>query len=215
MLQIKPFEFNPFGEITYLVYDSATRDAIVVDPGMGESEENRLFDEFVSRNGLTLRGIVNTHMHLDHCFGANYVKDKYGVPVNAHVADAFLGSNIDDQARKFGIRLRGKDVMIDAPLADGDTISVGEGTLEVIHTPGHSPGGICLYCKEGNFLLSGDTLFQGSIGRTDLPGGDYNRLINSIRTRLLTLPPDTIVLPGHGAPTTIAQEKAANPFLNR
>lgn len=213
MLKVKPFVFNPFDEVTYIIYNPATRDAIVVDPGMGFRDETEEFDRFVESAGLTVRGIVNTHMHLDHCFGANYVKDKYGVPVSAHVADAFLGENIDDQARKFGIRLRGRDVMIDAPLADGDTIAVGDDSLEVIHTPGHSPGGICLYSADGKFVLVGDTLFKGSVGRTDLPGGDHGRLIDSIRTRLLTLPADTVVLPGHGPATTIASEAAANPFL--
>lgn len=213
MLKVKQFVFNPFGESTYLIYNPATNDAIVVDPGMGDSEEMNVFDKFISDNNLTLRGIVNTHMHLDHCFGANYVKDKYGVAVSAHVADAFLGNNIDDQARRFGIRLKGKDVMIDAPLADGDTISIGNDTLEVIYTPGHSPGGICLYSRDGNFLISGDTLFKGSIGRTDLPGGDHRQLIGSIKNRLVNLPDSTIVLPGHGPATTIGEEKIMNPFL--
>lgn len=213
MLKVKAFIFNPFGETTYVVYNPATLDAIVVDPGMGDASENAEFDSFIEEKKLKITGIVNTHMHLDHCFGANYVKDKYGVPVNAHVADAFLGSNIDDQARKFGIRLKGRDVMIDAPLADGDSIAIGDDRLAVIHTPGHSPGGICLYSADGKFLLAGDTLFQGSIGRTDLPGGNHAQLLNSIRTRLFTLPDDTIVLPGHGPATTIGDEKLHNPYF--
>ena len=213
MLHIKQFIFNPFGESTYIVYNPDTLDAIVVDPGMGEKEENDEFDKYITDKNLKLRGIVNTHMHLDHCFGANYVKDKYGVPVSAHVADEFLGNNIDDQARRFGIRLKGKDVMIDAPLADGDTISIGDDTLQVIHTPGHSPGGICLYSADGNFLIAGDTLFQGSIGRTDLAGGNHSQLIASIRNKLLSLPDDTLVLSGHGPSTTIGAEKKYNPYL--
>lgn len=213
MLKIEQFEFNPFGELTYLVYNPATHDAVVIDPGMGDQDENDEFDRFVAENRLRIQGIVNTHMHLDHCFGANYVKDKYGVAVNAHVADSFLGSDIDAQAQKFGIHLRGRDVMIDAPLADGDVITVGDDSLKVIHTPGHSPGGICLYSAANKFLISGDTLFQGSIGRTDLPGGNMAQLINSIKTRLMTLPDDTRVYPGHGPSTTIGAEKAHNPFL--
>lgn len=213
MLQIKVFEFNPFGEITYVVCNPATLDAVVIDPGMGDSGENAAFDEFVEQRGLKVRGIINTHMHLDHCFGANYVKDKYGVAVSAHTADAFLGNDIDAQARKFGIRLKGKDVMIDAPLSDGDTIEIGDDSLTVIHTPGHSPGGICLYNAAAGFLLAGDTLFAGSIGRTDLPGGDFHQLVNSIKSKLFTLPDTTIVLPGHGPATTIGDEKKSNPFL--
>lgn len=213
MLKVKVFTFNPFDETTYVVYDPGTADAIVIDPGMGTKEELDEFDKYIAESGMNIQGIVNTHMHLDHCFGANYVKDKYGVPVAAHVADAFLGSNIDDQARKFGIRLKGKDVMIDSPLADGDTITIGDDRLEVIHTPGHSPGGICLYSPDGKFLIAGDTLFAGSIGRTDLPGGDYAQLIDSVSSRLFTLPDDTLVLPGHGPTTTIGREKASNPFF--
>lgn len=213
MLKVKQFVFNAFGESTYLVFNPETGDAIVVDPGMGEQEEFEEFDKYVESNGLKLQGIVNTHMHLDHCFGANYVKDKYGVAVSAHPADAFLGNNIDDQAKRFGIRLKRKDVIIDAPLSDGDTITIGDDSLEVIHTPGHSPGGICLYSRNGNFLISGDTLFNGSVGRTDLPGGDYSRLIFSIRKNLMNLPNDTLVLPGHGPATTIGEEKLNNPYL--
>lgn len=213
MLKVKAFVFNPFGETTYVVYNPKTHDAVVIDPGMADVAENAEFDHFVSSNSLTVRGVVNTHMHIDHCFGANYVKDKYGVPVSAHTADAFLGTGLDEQSRRFGMRMAVRDVVIDAPLADGDTIAIGDDSLEVIHTPGHSPGGICLYSAAGGFLIAGDTLFSGSIGRTDLPGGDMRQLISSIRTRLLTLPDDTLVLPGHGPTTTIADERRHNPFL--
>ena len=213
MLVVKLFVFNPFGETTYIIYNKESKEAIVVDPGMGDADERSEFDKFVEENGLKIQGVVNTHLHLDHCFGANYVKDRYGVPVCAHTADAFLGTNIDEQARKFGMRFRASDVIIDAPLQDGDTIELGGDSLQVIHTPGHSPGGICLYSAKDKFLIAGDTLFAGSIGRTDLPGGDMNQLIGSIRRRLLTLPGDTRVYPGHGLSTTIDEERARNPFL--
>lgn len=213
MLKVKQFVFNPFGESTYLVFNPSTRDAIVIDPGMGEKSEINEFDKFVADNSLKLQGIVNTHLHLDHCFGANYVKDRYGVPVSAHIADEFLGNDIDEQARRFGIILHHKGVMIDAPLADGDTITIGDESLEVIHTPGHSPGGICLYSADNHFLISGDTLFNGSVGRTDLPGSNHSSLLDSIHRRLFSLPDDTLVLPGHGPATTIGAEKASNPFL--
>lgn len=213
MLKIQPFEFNPFGELTYIVYNPATLDAIIVDPGMGDQDENEALDSFIEDKKLKITGVVNTHMHLDHCFGANYVKDKYGVGVSAHTADQFLGEDIDNQARLFGIRLKNRSVMIDAPLADGDTIEIGDESLRVIHTPGHSPGGICLYSSSGSFLIAGDTLFKGSIGRTDLPGSDHAQLLHSIRTKLFTLPDATIVLSGHGEPTTIGEEKAHNPYV--
>lgn len=214
MLKVKQFVFNLFGECTYVVSDEDSREAIVVDPGMADPAELARFDKYVEDNNLHLTGVVNTHMHLDHCFGANYVKDRYGIPVRAHADDAFLGNTLAEQALRFGMRAHGGDsVMIDSPLADGDTITLGSDTLEVIHTPGHSPGGICLYSPTGRFLLAGDTLFKGSVGRTDLPGGNARTLAGSIRNRLFTLPADTLVLPGHGPSTTIGHEKATNPFI--
>lgn len=213
MLKIKQFVFNPFGECTYLVIDEATLDAIVVDPGMADPDELKRFDDFITENHINIKEIVNTHLHIDHCFGANYVKDKYGVPVAAHINDTTLGDNIAGQARMFGIRGEHANVMIDSPLAEGDTVTIGTEKLEVIHTPGHTQGGICLYSPKGKFLISGDTLFKGTIGRTDHPGGNHEQLVESLNNKLLNaLPDDTLVLPGHGPATTIGQEKKSNPF---
>lgn len=213
MLKIKQFVFNPFGESTYIVSDEATGEAIVVDPGMITDDECERLDSYIADNKLTVTGVVNTHLHLDHCFGANYVRDRYGVPVKAHAADAPLGASLALQARRFGIVTDDQSVEIDAPLADGDTISLGDDRLEVLHTPGHSPGGICLYSPTGRFVIAGDTLFRGSVGRTDLEGGDFAQLGDSVRSKLLTLPDDTLVLPGHGPATTIGDEKRSNPFI--
>lgn len=213
MLKIKQFVFNAFGECTYLITDESTLDTIVVDPGMADKSEIKRFDDYVRDNKLIIRQIVNTHLHLDHCFGANYVKDKYGVPVAANINDAALGDNIAGQARLFGIRGEHANVMIDAPLADGDTVTVGSEQLKVIATPGHTQGGICLYSPDGKFLISGDTLFKGTIGRTDHPGGNHSQLVESVNNKLINaLPDDTLVLPGHGPATTIGDEKARNPF---
>lgn len=214
MLTIKQFIFNPFGESTYVVFDQTSRQAIVVDPGMTNSAERAQFDRYIEDNGLSLTGIVNTHLHLDHCFGANYVKDKYGVPVKAHAADAPLGASVPLQARRFGLgNVAAEGVTIDVPLADGDTVTLGDDKLEVIHVPGHSPGGIALYSPTGKFVIAGDSLFKGSIGRTDLEGGDHAMLVKAVTDRLLTLPDDTLVLSGHGEPTTIGREKLSNPYL--
>lgn len=214
MLSIKQFIFNPFGEATYIIYDQESSDAIVVDPGMVENAENTRFDKFIEDNNLNITGIINTHLHLDHCFGNNYVKNKYGVPVRAHIADAPLGQNIASQVARFGLPIRsGEPVTIDIPLNQGDTISLGKDILHVLHVPGHSPGGIALYSPTGKFVIAGDSLFKGSIGRTDLPGGDHATLIKAVTDKLLTLPDDTLVLSGHGEPTTIGDEKASNPFL--
>ena len=211
MLKVKQFQFNMFGENTYLVYDDSTLDAAVVDPGMFTDSERDEFDKYVGDNRLHIIQIINTHLHLDHCFGDNYVRDRYGVKVAANVGDAPLGLDLGAQIRRFGGRGDMPGVHIDVELTDGDVIHIGNGELKVIATPGHSQGGICLYCAEDHFLLSGDTLFRRSIGRTDLDGGNGRQLVESIRGKLFTLPDDTVVLPGHDRPTTIGEEKKFNP----
>lgn len=215
MLKIKQFSFNPFQVSTFVVYDPDSLDAIVVDPGMTSAAEEHKLDEFIERNNLKIQQIVNTHLHLDHCFGDNYVRDKYDVKVAAHLDDADLGQNIGTQAAEFGLHLDGPSdaVSVDVVLADGDIIKVGDNELQVLHVPGHSRGSIVLYSPEGHFAIVGDVLFQGSIGRTDLPGGEYRTLLNGIHTKLLPLPDDTLVLPGHGPMTTIGREKATNPYI--
>lgn len=213
-LEIRKFVFNPFGVSTYVVWDPTSKDGIAVDPGMSNPSEQRLFDNFVADNGIRLRQVVNTHLHLDHCWGNNYVTDRYGVKVAASVADDFLGERAAQQALMFGIPGDGfSPVYIDVPLKNGDVIHVGDGELQVLEVPGHSPGGIALYDAADGWVIVGDALFAGAIGRTDLPGGDYGQLIHNIRTRLLTLPGNTIVYPGHEAATTIAREKSSNPYL--
>lgn len=213
MLHIKQFVFNPFGENTFVVSDDASRDAVVIDPGMTSTDEQRHIDRYITGNGLNVTAVVNTHLHLDHCFGDNYLRDRYDVRIHAHSADAPLGATLGEQARRFGMIVDVSSVDIDVPLSDGDTICIGGDELQVLHVPGHSPGGIALYSPSGRFVIAGDSLFEGSIGRTDLPGGDMTTLVNAIRGKLLTLPDDTIVLPGHGSTTTIAREKTSNPFL--
>ncbi|MDE6300745.1 MAG: MBL fold metallo-hydrolase [Muribaculaceae bacterium] len=212
MLKVASLQNNPFGESTYVVSNPATGDAIVVDPGMLTPAEQEKFDNYIRRTGLRLTGIVNTHMHLDHCFGANYVRDKYGVKQAAHPDDTFLAESMAEQSAGFGVP-GGRNVTIDVPLKEGDKIDVGDDSLEVIHTPGHTPGGICLYSPSSGFLLAGDTLFKGSVGRTDLPGGNFKTLGSSIKSKLFRLPDKTVVFPGHGPHTTIGDEKTSNPFL--
>lgn len=213
MFKIKQFVFNPFDESTFLLIDEATKDTIVVDPGMFTEADLRAFDDFVAEHGLHITQIVNTHMHVDHCFGENYVKEKYGVMTAANTGDAEYAANLAGQAARFGMRRPMESVTIDVSLNDGDTISCGKSQLTVLHVPGHSQGGIALYCKAQNFVLSGDSLFRGSIGRTDFAGGNRQQLVDSVRNKLLTLPDETAVLPGHGPFTTIATEKKHNPYL--
>lgn len=214
-MKVKQFVFNPFGVSTFIIYDSESKAAIAIDPGMLNSAEQKEFDSYIAENNLKLTQIVNTHLHLDHCFGNNYVRDKYGIKVAAHPDDAFLGNSLVEQASRFGIRLTGNDTKagIDIELKDGDSIKVGAHTLKVLHVPGHSPGSIALYCAEGGFVIAGDVLFKGSIGRTDLQGGNLDTLLDSIHSRLMTLPDSTNVLPGHDRFTTIGAERATNPYI--
>lgn len=215
MLKVKQFVFNPFGVSTFIIYDSESKAAIAIDPGMLNSAEQKEFDSYIAENNLKLTQIVNTHLHLDHCFGNNYVRDKYGIKVAAHPDDAFLGNSLVEQASRFGIRLTGNDTKagIDIELKDGDNIKVGAHMLKVLHVPGHSPGSIALYSAEGGFVIGGDVLFKGSIGRTDLQGGNLDTLLDSIHSRLMTLPDSTNVLPGHDRFTTIGAERATNPYI--
>lgn len=214
MLTLKQFVFNNFGENTYIVFDTDTLDAIVVDPGMLTSTEVASFNRFVSVNSLRLGRIVLTHGHLDHCFGAKDVAEHYSIPIAVHRDDKLLTRSLCQQALRFGMgRIVDSGIYPDQYIADGDGIDVGNSHLDVIHVPGHSPGGIALYAPAEKFVIVGDSLFCGSIGRTDLPGGDYATLVTAIQKKLLTLPDDTIVLPGHGELTTIATEKVNNPYI--
>lgn len=216
MLILKHFVFNPFEENTYLIIDNTTLDAAVVDAGMFTAKDYSEFDNFIENHGIHLNQAINTHLHLDHCFGLNHVISRYGAKLAASADDAFLGDKLAEQARQFGIFGREGSfpaVTIDVNLKDGDIIEIGEGKLIVIASPGHTPGGIALYAPEEKFVLTGDSLFRESIGRTDLPGGDQAALVSSVKNRLLALPPDTIVYPGHGPRTTVALELATNPFI--
>lgn len=215
MFEVKQFQFSPFGVNTYLVIDQATSKAAVIDPAMAYAEEEKTFSDYIEKKGIEVEQIINTHLHLDHCFGMNYVKAKYGIPLKAHGDDAILGEIMDQQYQMFGMRPKGQKVVIDVPLRDGDVIEIGESSLLVIATPGHTMGGIALYSKPDKILFTGDTIFQGSIGRTDLPGGNHTRLINSITTGILSLPSDVKIFPGHGPSTTVGYEKDHNPFVLR
>lgn len=212
-MKIARFEFSLFGINTYVVYDPETGECAIIDPGMMGKEEENAMRGFIGREHLKVTGLINTHLHIDHAVGDKFVVDTYGTPLQAHKADEPLIERIREQAEMFGIREKVHPADVSVYLEEGDRIKVGNGSLEVIHVPGHSPGGIALYDKEDGFLISGDSLFQGSIGRTDLPGGNMQQLVRGVKEKLLSLPGSTVVYPGHGPATTIAQEKAHNPFL--
>lgn len=212
-MKVARFEFSLFGINTYVVWDPATRDCAVIDPGMINDAETNALTDFIKRENLKVTHLINTHLHIDHAIGDRFVKETYDVPVEAHMADAMLGERLQQQALMFGMSEMVEDVSIDRVLKEGDVIVIGEGELKVIHVPGHSPGSVVLYDEKDDFLIAGDVLFQGSVGRTDLPGGDTATLIDGIKSKLLTMPPQTKVYPGHGPATSIGEEKMLNPFL--
>lgn len=212
-MKIARFGFSLFGINTYVVWDPATKECAVIDPGMTGAREEQALVSFIEKNGLKVTHLINTHLHIDHAIGDRFVADTYGVPIEAHPADAMLGSRLQRQAVEFGIAGEVSDVEITTPLSDGEIIRIGEGELKVMHVPGHSPGGVVLYDEADKILIAGDVLFQGSIGRADLPGGNMTQLISGIREKLLPLPDDVTVLPGHGPQTTVGAERRGNPFL--
>lgn len=212
-MKVSRFIFNMFGINTYIMWDPATLEAAIIDPGMIDLDEEQALYDFISRNSLRPVHLINTHMHLDHIFGNLKVKEKYGLDIKAHPDDDFLGKSLSESVRRFNLRIPVSDHGVDIDLKDGETLYLGKEPVKVISVPGHSPGSIALYCPESGFVITGDALFRGSIGRTDLPGGNHATLIRSVTDRLLTLPDSTTVLPGHGPETTIGEEKRSNPYL--
>lgn len=211
-LSIKRFTFNPFGENTYVIW-TESKECAIIDPGMMTDSENIQLADFISQNSLTPTHLINTHQHIDHVAGNSFIESTYGIKSEGHPADTILAERVTEQAKMFGIVYNGKNLAIGKELNDGNTLKLGNLDLKVLHIPGHSKGHIAIYCEESNAIFVGDALFQMSIGRTDLPGGSFKELINSIETKLFTLPEDTVVYPGHGDTTTIAFEKAHNPYL--
>ena len=212
-MKIKQIQNNPFQENTYVVWDEATMEAAIVDCGALFPQEEERIEAFVNDNNLKVKHILNTHLHLDHCFGNAWAAERYGILPMAHKDDETLLARMGEQARMFGLPFEVKTEKLGGYLKDDYVLMLGENEIKVIHTPGHSRGGLCFYIPSAGWLISGDSLFEGSIGRTDLEGGSYATLIKSITERLMTLPEETVVYPGHGPYTTIGDEKRMNPFL--
>ncbi len=203
--------FNPLRECCHIIWNDGGQ-CLIIDPGCyGGNELHRLSD-FVENNGLKPSGILLTHGHFDHIFGLEGAHRKWPVPVYIHPDDIV---QVDDSARfaaTMGLEFTPFTGSF-TEVRDGQTISCGDIVLKTIHTPGHTGGSVCYHCESENILFSGDTLFQGSVGRTDHTGGDYPRLLQSLDTKIAVLPVQTQVFPGHGYPTTIGQELSTNPFL--
>mgnify|MGYP000902442860 CR=1 FL=1 len=210
-MQVHTFSFNPFSENTYILSNDLN-EAIIIDPGMYFAEENAHFFEYINQHKLAPKHLILTHAHLDHVFGVNWVADTYNLVPVLNRDDQFLYDNATRMAAKYGLKMN-ELVTNTNGLEHDSSFTFGDEKINVFHTPGHSPGSVCLYQKESGFIIAGDVLFQGSIGRTDLPGGNFDTLIQSIKTHLFSLPDDVIVHSGHGPLTTVGQERISNPFL--
>lgn len=212
-MKVRTFVCNMLHENCYLVYDEVSREAAVIDPGFYWNEEQRSFSKFVEENDLHIKHLLCTHLHFDHIFGTTFIEDTYDVRLSASLDDSAWITNFAQSVARFGIQPNTMPRPVGHPLHDGDILMLGDKSLKCIATPGHSAGGMCFYAPDSNMLFAGDTLFQGSIGRTDFADGNYAQLISSIQKQLLILPPNTIVYPGHGDPTSIEDEAKYNPYL--
>ena len=211
MLKIKSFTFNPYQENTYLIFDDS-KEAIIIDPGNYEAYENELISKFIDENKLKLKKIILTHCHIDHCLGNKYLNEKYGAELLIPFDERDLYKNVENIATLFGFA-NYSHLDENEYLKEKDKIEFGDIKLDVLFLPGHSPGHLAFYFKNDNVCFSGDVLFYNSIGRTDLPGGDHDTLINSIKNNLFLLNPNTIIYPGHGQKTILKNEMKDNPFL--
>ena len=211
MLKIKVFTFSPIQENTYVLYNEKS-ECLIIDPGCYFPEEQQELKDFIDKSGLLPKWLVNTHCHLDHVFGNKFIAETYNLTLHLHPKEEIVLQFAPTSGLMYDMpfdNYQGEFIFLN----EGDKITLGKDELEIIHAPGHSPGSICFYCKEQKFIIGGDVLFNGSIGRTDLPMGDHQTLLNSIKQKLFVLPDDVIVYSGHGPETTIGVEKKSNPFV--
>ncbi len=211
MINIKKFVFSPFSENTYLLYDE-TGECIIIDPGCYSPYEENILTGFIKSNNLKPVRQIFTHCHIDHIFGINFIHEQFGLNPEIHRAALPFLTNATQHAGMFGFEIQ-KPVKPKTFIAEGDKIKFGSSELDVVYTPGHADGSICFINFPQKFVITGDVLFRDSIGRTDLPTGDFDLLMDSIHTKLFTLDDDFTVYAGHGEDTTIGYEKVNNPFI--
>ena len=211
-MEVKGFTFNPFFENTYVIWDEPSRECAIIDPGMSDLNEEEELKTFVTNNSLNVKFLINTHCHVDHILGVAFVKEEYDPIYIIPEKDLVLFDNAETQGQMFGVTVN-KLPKPDKFLSESENIMLGNESLINLFTPGHTPGEFSLYADESKFCITGDVLFRESIGRTDLLGGDYDTIINSIRTKLFPLPDEVVIYPGHGEESTIGYEKKHNPFL--
>ena len=211
MTKVYQLTYGPFAENTYVIADDDLN-AVIIDPGMYHPEENVRFFEFINSYQLKPCRLLLTHAHLDHVFGVNWVNKTYELTPEIHNDDQIVYDSAEVVAKQYGLNMN-KLVPSNISLVHNEVFKFGGSEFRIIHTPGHSPGSVCFGNDNEGYIISGDVLFQGSIGRTDLPGGDYNVLMKSINEYIINLAGDTIIYSGHGPVTTVGQEKVSNPFL--
>ncbi len=212
MLEVKSFIFNPFQENTFLLFNEK-KEVLIIDPGAYFAPEQKILLNYLSVEKLNPVRLLNTHCHIDHIFSNQLIFDRFGLRPEFHQREKPVFDDAVKASVLYNIPFEGSPAP-SAFLTETDEIQLGEDTLSILLTPGHSPGSLCFYCKKQGFLIGGDVLFRESVGRTDLPGGDYHTLENSIREQLYQLPEETVIYPGHGAETTIGHEKEYNPFVS-
>lgn len=211
-MNITSFTFNPFQENTYVVYDKS-KECIIIDPGCYNKKEQEELKNFIDEKGLTPVKLINTHCHIDHILGNQFVSEKWNLELYMHKLDLPLLEKAAEIGKMYGFEEFKGSPFPKHFLNEQNTLTFGNSKFDILFTPGHAPGHICLYNKRNNLLIAGDVIFQGSIGRTDLPGGNHDTLINSIITKLFPLPNSTQIFCGHGPSTNLGYEKEHNPFL--
>jgi len=212
MVKIKVFTFNTFSENTIILWDEESNETAIIDPGTSSTDEENELSNFISSKNLNIKYLINTHCHIDHILGCKFIKEKYNPVYYAPEKDIPLLEHAQQQAQMF-------DIILDEPpkpdllIDEATDIKLGSSNLKFLFTPGHTPGEFCIYLEKEKICITGDVLFNESIGRTDLWGGDYETLIRSIENKLLVLPDEVVIYPGHGGTSTIGYEKQNNPFL--
>ena len=213
MLVVKKFVFNMFSVNTYVIWDESTEECLIIDPGCCNLKEEQEITKYIEANGLRLLYLLNTHCHVDHLMGCNFIKDSFRPQYFVPEKDVDLLEHASDQATAFGYEIK-PPPLPDKLISRNTSLTIGISPVTFLFTPGHTAGEYCFYFAKESFCITGDVLFKKSIGRTDLWGGDYATLITSIRTELLSLPDNVMIYPGHGESSRIGLEKSENPFLH-
>ena len=214
MFHYKRFVVNPVEENCYIIWDDNSHEGAVIDCGAWTKDEHRQIASFIREHGITLKYALQTHMHFDHCLGLGQIASCYGLTPMCHPADVPVYEGAPDMVQKwFRVDISDMLPQVDPCISESCVLNLGDIDIQVLHTPGHTPGGVCYYIPQARIVITGDTLFRMGIGRTDLPGGDYRQELESIENKIFTLPADTKVLPGHGPESSVGEELNANPYI--